>query len=98
VKKRRILMDYHRQVKKAMSVFDVTIGKALNLEECLCTRVLLIYDEQNNKREFKVLDPMMTRDLSSRIETWLANNVHIPTFIAGLKADESFDADDPPAW
>ena len=90
-------MDHHRQVEKAMSVFDVTIGKALNLEECLCTRVMLIYDEKSNERAFKVLDPMMSRDLSSRIEIWLASNVHIPTFIAALKADESFDADDLPA-
>jgi hypothetical protein len=90
-------MEKRRCVKGILSVFDLTIGKALNLPESLSTRVMLLYDEKSKTKEFQVLDQRIPREMKDRISRWLEENVDIDQIIHGLtgnkmNADEHLEA------
>ncbi len=77
-------MEKRSGIKKLLSIFDLNIYKALNLEEGITTRVIFRYDKETNRSEFKVLNKGMSREMSHRIESWLADNIRDYNEIANL--------------
>jgi len=81
-----------RSVDTLMSIFDLKIHRALQLEKGVSARVFYWYDKKNNIRRFRVLDRKLSEEMQSRIMAWLTENVSEHDVIARLVANE-MDAD-----
>jgi|GEM_PF-810651 hypothetical protein len=67
-------MGTRRHVESAMCIFDLTIGKAINLPESIRAKVMMLYNRKDNRREFKVLDLSFPEDVDRKIISWLEKN------------------------
>jgi hypothetical protein len=67
-------MGTRRHVESAMCIFDLTIGKAINLPESIRAKVMMLYTRKDNRREFKVLDLSFPEDVDRQIISWLEKN------------------------
>jgi hypothetical protein len=85
-------MENERQVERLLSVFNLTIHECLRLPERVCTGVLFLYDKGENMKEFTVLNKDIAADVSSRIASWLEENLDATDFAAALKSN-TLDAD-----
>ena len=88
-------MAKERDVDKLVSIFDVRIQKALNLEECISARVMLSYDKGKNSREFKVLSKQIPEEMKHRIKLWLETHMDLNDFVTRSSLD-CVDADNLP--
>ena len=68
-------MNNSRHVKKLLSVFDLPDYGPPGLPERPSIRIMFLYDEEANIKEFKILKKNITADEDSRIRTWLRENV-----------------------
>ena len=68
-------MDNPRHVMKLLSVFDLPDRGTPGPLKAPPTRIMLFYDERENRKEFKILNRNITRDESLVIEAWLKENV-----------------------
>ena len=85
-------METRNGIDKLLSIFDLNIFKALNLEENISTRIMFRYDKETNRSEFTVLNKGISRELSDRIENWLEDNIKDYNEIANLNTGK-MDAD-----
>ncbi len=85
-------MEKQRHVDKAMSTFDLKIGRAISLPECIRTRVMMTYDRKGRSKTFIVLNPHIPRDVSLRIIAWLETHVDVCSVIEGINSNR-IDAD-----
>jgi hypothetical protein len=85
-------METRNGIDKLLSIFDLTIFKALNLQENISARVMFRYDKETNRSEFKVLNKGISREISHRIENWLEDNIKDYNEIANLNTGK-MDAD-----
>ena len=85
-------MEIRNGIDKLLSVFDLDIYKALDLEENISTRVMFKYDKETNRSEFKVLNKEISREIIHRIENWLDDNIKDYNEIANLNTGK-MDAD-----
>jgi len=81
-----------RSVDTLMSIFDLKIHRALQLEKGISARVFYWYDKKTDVRQFRVLNRKLSNEIQSRITTWLTENVSEHEVIARLVANE-MDAD-----
>jgi hypothetical protein len=81
-----------RHIDTLMSIFDLKIQSALNLEKRVSTRVRFLYDKKRNIKQFKVLNYNMPNDINSRILAWLDDNIKDNSIIVNLTQNE-MDAD-----
>lgn len=84
--------ENNRHIDSFMSVFDLKIQTALNLEKRLSIRVRFSYDKNRDIRKFKILNYNMSDDLLQRIIAWLDKNAKDNNFIMNL-ADNKMNAD-----
>ena len=77
-------METRNGVDKLLSIFDLDIYKALDLEKNISTRVMFRYDKEANRSEFKVLNKEISREIIHRIENWLDDNIKDYNEIANL--------------
>ncbi|MBN1105703.1 MAG: hypothetical protein JXL84_20005 [Deltaproteobacteria bacterium] len=85
-------MEKRRQVEMALCIFELTIGKALDLPESVQTGVRMIYDRQAEKREFRLLDSQIPPHLHDRIVSWLEHNTEADDILWGIPGNR-LDAD-----
>ena len=64
-------MGTRRQVESAMCIFDLTIGKVINLPESIRARVMMLYSRKDNRREFRTLDLTFPGNVDRHIISWL---------------------------
>jgi hypothetical protein len=85
-------MGAKRVIDKFMSVFDLRIGRTLNLPASVSTRVMFIYDKKANTQEFKVLNTELPRHMNTKITSWLKENIQIDDILYGMNSNR-MDAD-----
>ncbi len=76
-------MAKKRRVERACSTFDLTIGKEINLTRKLKTRIMLIYDQKQNQKDFIVLDRKIPQEINGRIRAWLDHHVDVVHILHG---------------
>jgi hypothetical protein len=91
-RRREWKMEKRREVERALSIFELTIGKVLGLPESIQTDVSMIYDRQAEKREFRLLDPRIPAHLQDRIVSWLEDNTDAEDILWGIPSNR-LDAD-----
>lgn len=85
-------MGTRRQVESALSVFDLTIGKVISLPESIRAKVMMVYNREDNHREFRILDSSFSKDVHQQIISWLEKNTEADDIIWGLESNR-IDAD-----
>ena len=85
-------MSKRRHVDKLLSVFDLTIGEALNLTEAISIRVMFIFDRVENVRKFVILDDNIRKQTSDKLKLWLEENIDVSHVAHRLESNQ-LDAD-----
>jgi hypothetical protein len=70
-------LEEDRHIEKLVSVFDLALVAKMGLQENTPIRVMLIYDQKNNKKEFTLLNKRITPDQNQTILAWLEENIDI---------------------
>jgi hypothetical protein len=85
-------MGSERFLDKLLSVFDLTICKAIELPESVSTRVIFLYDREGDHKKFLVTNNGLPKDLIERVTSWLEKNVDVHNINSILKKNK-LDAD-----
>lgn len=80
-------MEENRDVDRMLAVFDLTVGKVLNLPEDLSTRVMLVYDRERNVKEYTLLGNRLPDGVAHRVTRWLEENVDVDDIAFRLVAN-----------
>ena len=86
-------MEENRDVDRMLAVFDLTMCKALNLQEDLSTRVMLVYDRERNVKEYTLLGNRLPEGVAHKVTRWLEENVGVHDIAYCLVAN-CLNADD----
>ena len=86
-------MEENRDVDRMLAVFDLTMCKALNLQEDLSTRVMLVYDRERNVKEYTLLGNRLPEGVAHKVTRWLEENVGVHDIAYCLVANR-LNADD----
>ena len=86
-------MAKERYVDKLLAVFDLNTCQALGLPEGVSTQVMFLYDRETDVKEFNLLDTEMTKDMNSRITSWLNENIGVDEVVHYLSGKQP-SADD----
>jgi hypothetical protein len=81
-------MAKQRYVDKLMAVFDLNTRQASGLPECVSTQVMFLYDRETDVKEFSLLDSEMTKDMNSRITSWLNENIGVDEVVHYLSTKQ----------
>ena len=81
-------MGSERYVEKLLSVFDLTICKALSLTESVSTRVMFLYDREGGHKRFIVANNGLPKDLNDQVTLWLEKNVGVHNISFILKKNK----------
>ncbi len=71
-------MGSERFLDQLLSVFDLTICKALELPESVSTRVMFQYEGEGGHKEVLVSNNGLPKDLVDQVTSWLEKNMDIP--------------------
>ena len=69
------LAEKRQGIQKMMAIFDVRIGEALDLRVHMTIRVMFIYDEEKQIKEFRILDNNITPETKLKIHGWLQKTI-----------------------
>jgi hypothetical protein len=81
-------MTTERMVERLDSVFDLRIHKALNLSECVSTRVMLTYSKLEKRTTFRVLSAKTTEEMKRKITSWLDAHIDVDDLVRRLGSEE----------
>ena len=70
-------MGTKRDIINLLSVFDLTICKAISLPERVHTRVVLVYDNKKGIKEYRLLNNKIPKEVNSKIILWLKKNIDL---------------------
>ena len=82
-------MDKKRHISKLQSVFDLSDCRGLTLPGGSIGRVLFVYDEEKNLREFTILNRDMPEKMQNSVKLWLEKNIDVCKPIWGYDLTES---------
>ena len=85
-------MGSERILDKFLSVFDLTICKAIGLPESVSTRVIFLYDREGDNKKFIVTNSGMAKDLIDQVTSWLEKKFNVQNITSILKRNK-LDAD-----
>jgi hypothetical protein len=77
-----------RNVDNLYCIFDLSICKAMHLSKPISTRVIFAYDRNENIKKIMILDKSITQAMSSRLSSWLENNVEIDDILYHIRSEE----------
>jgi hypothetical protein len=77
-----------RNIDNLYCIFDLSICKAMHLSKPIATRVILAYDRNENIKKIMILDKSITQAMSSRLSSWLEDNVEIDDILYHLRSEE----------
>ena len=69
------LAERRQGIQKMTSIFDIRIGKALDLHIHMTIRVMFIYDKEKQIKEFRILDNSITPETKLKIHRWLQETI-----------------------
>lgn len=81
-------MEKRTGVDRLFSVFHLTDSHVFASSEGVSTRVVFIFDRQQNKREFKLLNKKIPEELAVKIRSWLMEHVDIDEIPHALGTEE----------
>lgn len=81
-------MTAQRNIEKLLSIFDLRIGKAICQDNSVSTRAMLIYDKNQNKKEFMLLNKDLAEEDCRKIALWLERNMEVSDIIPHLGSRE----------
>jgi hypothetical protein len=73
-----------RCVDKLAVVFALTGHDELDLPQNLSTHVMFVYDKQENKKQFTILNKRIPEEMSTKIRAWLEAHLERYETIYGL--------------
>ena len=82
-------MEKKRHISKLQSVFDLSHCGTPQLTDSTLGRVMFIYDEKENLREFTLLNRGIPKEIKSRIVSWLEENIDVCNDVWGSDSNES---------
>ena len=84
-------MGSERFLDQLLSVFDLTICKALEVPESESTRVMFRYEGEGGHKEVLVSNNGLPKDLVDQVTTWLEKNMDVPniTLILTPKGEQT---------
>jgi hypothetical protein len=81
-------MAAKREIDNLFCIFNLSIRKALHLDQSLFTKVLFVYDKGKNRKEIKILHEGMTEEIRRRLASWLEDNVEVDDIIHKISHKE----------
>jgi hypothetical protein len=60
----------------------------MHLSKPISTRVILAYDKNENVKKIMILDKSITQAMSSRLSSWLEDNVEIDDILYHIRLEE----------
>ncbi len=81
-------MGSERFLDQLLSVFDLTICKALDLPESESTRVMFRCEGEGGHKEVLVSNSGLPKDLVDQVTSWLEKNMDIPNITLILTPKE----------
>ena len=82
-------MEEKRHVSKMQSVFDLSDCVDSSIPGGSMGRVMFLYDEKKNLREFTILSRGTPEEIQINIKTWLENNIDVRNPIWGTESTAS---------
>ena len=70
-------MGTERTIHSLLSVFDLKIMDASNLEELAAARIVFVLDKSHSVREFSIVDSRMPHEFQGRLRAWLEKNMDL---------------------
>jgi hypothetical protein len=70
-------MEEKRHVSKLQSVFDLSDCGDLSLPAGSLGRIMFVYDEKKNLREFTILSKEIPEEIRRNIKSWLEKNIDV---------------------
>lgn len=67
-------MENRRHVERILTVFDIANCGALDAAGVGSTRVMLFYEEKENRKHFTILDRSIPENLRAAAASWLEQN------------------------
>ena len=70
-------MDKKRLVHQMSSIFELSDCENLDVKRDIMSRVMFLYDEKQNIKEFRLLNENIPDDLRDKIISWLDQNIDV---------------------
>ena len=86
------IAEQRQGIHTYMSIFDMKIGKALNLSDHMTVRIMFSYDEGSKRKEFDILSNHITPQIKQKIYGWLKDTIVDFEIIKSLRS-KVMDAD-----
>jgi hypothetical protein len=64
-----------REMEAGLVVFHLRACKAFGLKEQIMTRVMVLYDSEEDKRKFVIFNKGLAEDIHGKILVWLDSNM-----------------------
>ena len=81
-------MAAKREIHNLHCIFNLSICKTLHLDQPIYTRVLLIYDKSENKKEIKIFHKELSEEMRRRLAAWLEKNLEIDDILQNIRSEE----------
>jgi hypothetical protein len=69
-------LEEKREIEAGLLVFHLRACKAFGLREQIMTRVMVLYDNQEDKRKFVIFNKGLAEDIHGKILVWLDSNLY----------------------
>jgi hypothetical protein len=82
-------LEKKRHVSKLQTVFDLSDCGDSSLPGGSFGRVMFVYDEKENLREFTILNREIPEEIRGRIKLWLDKNIDVCNPIWGSESNDT---------
>ena len=81
-------MAARREIHNLHCIFNLSICKALHLDQPIYNRVLLMYDKNENKKEIRIWHKELTEEMRNRQASWREKNVEGDDIRRNIRSEE----------
>jgi hypothetical protein len=82
-------MEKKRSIDRLFSVFDLPNREEWRLSENTKTRIMFVYDKKENRKEFRVLNKEIPKEMAKKITSWLEQNLDPLGSLQAIGCDEN---------
>ncbi len=82
-------MEKKRHISKLQSVFDLSHCGGTSIPGNALGRVMFVYDEKENLREFTILNREIPEKIRNRIVSWLEENIDVCNDVWGADSNDT---------
>ena len=77
-----------RTIDSLFCIFDMTICRALNLTKPISTRAIIVYDRVKDRKEFRILNQEINREVHHRLLSWMHQNIKVDNIMHHSRSNE----------